>query len=166
MEHWKKTSPTSSFYFRPYGREVSENDNANANANDENNHGEIAHGAETILYVHQEEWQKDLLVKFGNTITLMDATYKTTKYSIPLFFLCVKTNVNYSIVAEFVVQSETTDMIFEALSVIKLWNPGWNPDFFITDYSDAEMGAIKRLLPIILNYIYVIFTGNRRGRGG
>ena len=50
----------------------------------------------------------------------MDATYKTTKYSIPLFFVCVKTNVSYSVVAEFIIQSEMKDDIFEALSVLKL----------------------------------------------
>lgn len=132
VEHWKKNSPTSSFYFRPCGKEVSE--------------GEDVH-EKNILYIHQEEWRKDILLKFGNVITMMDATYKTTKYSIPLFFLCVKTNVNYSVVAEFIIQSEATGMIFEALSIIKSWNPGWNPNFFITDYSDAEMSAIKMLLP-------------------
>ena len=45
----------------------------------------------------------------------MDATYKTTKYELPLFFIAVKTNVGYSPVADFVVQSETTDQIAEAL---------------------------------------------------
>ena len=63
----------------------------------------------------------------------MDTTYKTTKYSLSLFFLCVKTNVNYTVVAEFVIESENTDQIFEALSVIKLWKPDWNPKYFITD---------------------------------
>jgi len=46
----------------------------------------------------------------------MDATYKTTKYELALFFLAVKTNVSHSVVGEFVVQSETTDQIAEALS--------------------------------------------------
>ena len=41
-----------------------------------------------------KKWQKELLTRYGNTVTLMDATYKTTKYSIPLFFVCVKTNAN------------------------------------------------------------------------
>ena len=41
-----------------------------------------------FLWIHQEKWQKDLLIKFGNTITLIDATYKTTKYEVALFFLC------------------------------------------------------------------------------
>ena len=82
---------------------------------------------------------------YGNTITPMDATYKTTKYSVPLFFLCVKTNVNYTVVAEFVVQSENTDI--EALSIIKSWTPSWDPKYFITDYSDAEMSAINMCFP-------------------
>ena len=40
-------------------------------------------------------------------MTLMDATYKTTRYEVALFFVTVKTNVGYSVVSEFVVQSET-----------------------------------------------------------
>ena len=60
---------------------------------------------QTLLFVHQEAWQQDLLSKYGNTISLMDATYKTTtKYEIALFFVTVKTNVGYSVVANFVVQ--------------------------------------------------------------
>ena len=31
-----------------------------------------------FLYVHQDEWQCKLLVKYGNNVSLMDATYKTT----------------------------------------------------------------------------------------
>ena len=103
--------------------------------------------AELVTYVQQESWQTSQLVQYGNTVTLMDATYKTTKYSIPLFFVCVKTNVAYSVVAEFIVQNETKDDICEALSVLKLWNPDWEPKFFLTDYSDAEIGAINKLFP-------------------
>ncbi len=89
----------------------------------------------------------DFLTKYGNTITLMDATYKTTKYSIPLFFLCVKTNVNYTVVAEFILQSESTEKVLKALSIIKEWVPNWEPQYFITDYYDTEMVAIKMLFP-------------------
>ena len=77
----------------------------------------------------------------------MDATCKTTKYSIPLFFLFVKTNVNYTVVAEFVVQSENTNHIFEALSIIKSWTPSWDTKYFFTDYSDAEMSTVSMLFP-------------------
>ena len=33
---------------------------------------------QTLLWVHQTEWQKNLIVRYGNTISLIDATYKTT----------------------------------------------------------------------------------------
>ena len=38
-----------------------------------------------FLLVHQEKWQKELLAKYGNDISLIDATYKTTRYDIALF---------------------------------------------------------------------------------
>ena len=60
-------------------------------------------------------------------MTLIDATYKTTKY---LFFVTVRTNVGYKVVAYFIVQSETTKELIEALNILKTWNPQWNPPFF------------------------------------
>ena len=71
--------------------------------------------------------------KYGNHITLLDATYKTTRYAVPLFFLAVKTNVKYMVVGSFAVQDETTDAISEALSVFKKWNNVWNPLCFMVD---------------------------------
>ena len=47
---------------------------------------------ECLLYVHQEKWQRELMNRYANNLTLLDATYKTTKYDLALFFLCVKTN--------------------------------------------------------------------------
>lgn len=61
------------------------------------------HFSQKLLWVHQEEWQRKLCLKYGNTILLIDATYKTTKYDLPLFFICVPTNVGYCVVAEFVI---------------------------------------------------------------
>ena len=45
---------------------------------------------------------------------MLDTTYNTTKYSLPLFFVVVKINVDYQIVGSFVIQSETSDSIYEA----------------------------------------------------
>ena len=80
-------------------------------------------------------------------MALLDATYKTTKYDLALFFLCVHTNVGYSVVAEFVTQSETANQVREALEVLKQWNPKWNPAFFMTDYSEAELLVIEHAFP-------------------
>lgn len=40
-----------------------------------------------LLWVHQTDWQRDLLTRYGNTISLLDATYKTTCYELQ-FFVC------------------------------------------------------------------------------
>ena len=46
-----------------------------------------------LLLVHQMAWQRRLLLQYGQDICLLDATNKTSKYALPLFFVCVKTNV-------------------------------------------------------------------------
>jgi len=80
-------------------------------------------------------------------------SYKATKYEIPLFFLSVKTNVGYIVVAEFIVSLESAQEIAEALSVLKDWNPKWNPAYFMTDYSEAESIAIEQIFPRAVSYI-------------
>ena len=45
----------------------------------------------------------------------MDATYKTTKYAIPLFFVWVRTNVDYKVVEEFMTQYEDEQSVGEGI---------------------------------------------------
>ncbi|KAL9969690.1 hypothetical protein ACROYT_G021937 [Oculina patagonica] len=100
-----------------------------------------------LLFVHQTSWQRCLLNRYGNELCLLDATYRTTKYSLPLYFLVVKTNIEYKVVASFVTQSETTDAIKEALSIIMKWNPDWDPKHFMVDYAEEEISAVEDLFP-------------------
>ena len=113
IEEWKQSSPSSKFYFRPYikkDHDIKDTDtdvahsvlNANIDAVqkhfvgnsgvDDDDSGELLGTTDactqSFLWIHQEKWQRDLLAKFGNTITLIDATYKTTKYEIALFSQC------------------------------------------------------------------------------
>ena len=85
--------------------------------------------------------------KYGNHLGLLDATWKTTKYAIPLFFLVVKTNCIYQIVASFVIQDETGERICEALKLVKMWNPDWEPAVMIVDNSNQEINALRELFP-------------------
>lgn len=89
---------------------------------DENSDGELYSG-NSFIFVHQEPWQQRLLIRYGNILALLDATYKTTKYSLPLFLLCVRSNVGYIPVAEFIVEQETCHHIAEALQIISLESP-------------------------------------------
>uniref|UniRef100_A0A1X7T0F3 Uncharacterized protein n=1 Tax=Amphimedon queenslandica TaxID=400682 RepID=A0A1X7T0F3_AMPQE len=45
--------------------------------------------------------------------------------------------------AEFVIQSEASEQIAEALNILRSWNTEWNPKYFMTDYSEAEYLALK-----------------------
>ena len=99
------------------------------------------------MFVHQSKVQRRLLGRYGNSICLLDATYKTTKYSLPLFFVVVKTNINYQVVASFLLQDETTAAITEALSVIKTWNPIWKPKCFMADNCDEEIKSTGNIFP-------------------
>jgi MULE transposase domain/SWIM zinc finger len=129
---WVKESPEDKFFLRPF-KENGENDE------DET--------VDTLLFIFQSKWQQDLMKRYGNNISLLDATYKTTKYSLPLFFVAVKTNAAYCVVATFIVQSEAASKIREALSIISSWNKDWKPQYFMTDYSEAEINAIAEVFP-------------------
>lgn len=162
LEHWQGDSKERALFFRPYtssdnSEQISVTHKPTCSASFVGNDGELQESdsnppfevSQTLLLVLQEDWQKKILERYGNTISLIDATYKTTQYELPLFFICVRTNVGYMVVAEFVIQSEESDKIQEAIEVIKRWNPKWNPKFFMCDYSEAELLALEASFPSV-----------------
>ena len=78
---------------------------------------------------------------------------KQLKYYLALFFICVRTNVGYSVVVEFILQSETAESVLEALEILKAWNPTWNPCYFMSDYSEAELAALEIAFPGVRVYL-------------
>ena len=57
----------------------------------------------------------------------------------------VKTNVHCCVAGSFVIERETRQAITEALDVLREWNLQWSPRFFMTDFSDPEIKAIKEV---------------------
>ena len=57
------------------------------------------------------------------------------------------------VVAEFIVGSESVEAIVEPLKILQTWNPSWNPQYFITDYSDAEIAALEEVFHNVVVYI-------------
>ncbi|CAH1268941.1 KLHL41 [Branchiostoma lanceolatum] len=100
-----------------------------------------------FLFCYQTAWQQRLLNKYGNQMCLLDATYRTCRYDVPLFFLCVRTNVCYAVVGTFVILKEATVDVQEALQVFKEWNPNWTPSHFMVDKSDVEINALEEEFP-------------------
>ena len=154
---WRAENEGDFFEFRPYVDPQSKD--AAADSEDSVEEGEpedddleemkVDDGTSNkgLLFIHQTSWQRRLLNRYGNELSLLDATYRTTKYSLRLYFLVVKTSMEYKVVASFVTQSETTDAVKEALSVIRKWNPDWAPKHFMDDYAEEEISAVEDLFP-------------------
>ena len=85
VDEWKASvdSPDK-FLFRPYvaakkfGNEV-----GGSKACEEKSTGS---DAQTLLVLHQMSWQRRLLLRYRQDICLLDATYKTCKHALSLFF--------------------------------------------------------------------------------
>ena len=75
-----------------------EDEDTEDNEEEDDNEDILPKSTNGLLFVHQTNNQKRLLQRYGNELSLLDATYKTTKYTLALFFLVAKTNVNYQIV--------------------------------------------------------------------
>ena len=158
---WKKENPSDSFFFRPYVKDADYEERQEGNSHDVDDVDDVddadadnddikvnTHStADHLLFIHQTANQKHLLQRYGNELVLLDATYRTTRYSLPLFFLAVKTNVDYQVVASFVIQDESTDSIKEALEILKGWNPEWQPSFCMTDFCEEEITAMEEVFP-------------------
>ena len=170
IDNWTKENPEDNFFYRPYKESESGDLLSMCTGSDKNSSNNELEELEEcddeviitkagkqedrLLFVHQTVWQSRLLLKYGQDLAFLDATYKTTKYALPLFFIAVKTNVDYIIVASFVVQDETTESIQEALSIIKQWNPEWRPQNFMTDLCEEEINALESTFPGTVQYIY------------
>ena len=61
--------------------------------------------------------------------------------------------MGYYVVDEFVAQNESVGNIEDALQKLKCWNPDWNPRFFMSDYSEAEMAIVKAMFPSTKVYL-------------
>ena len=103
-----------------------------------------------FLFVHQTSDQQRLMKRYGNEICLLDATYKTSRYALPLFFVAVPTNTRYQVIASFIISSETTESISQALTVLSRWNPDWKPANWMTDCCQAEISAAENVFPGVL----------------
>ena len=100
-----------------------------------------------LLFCHQTPKQQRLLKRYSSQVILTEVKDIHSKIPFPLFCLYVQTNVNYQLVGEFILQSNTTAMIMEGLQAIKDWNPGWNPKFVVVDFTDEQITAVENIFP-------------------
>ena len=100
VKEWQTQTPNDKFFFRKYSdicdakfeNDVVSNSSNGEDLDDEDIRVTSPLSYQKFLFVHQTTWQRRLLSKYGNDICSLDATYKTTWYTLPLFFLAVKTS--------------------------------------------------------------------------
>jgi len=65
---------------------------------------------------------------------LIDATYKTMVYNMPLFYLFVPTHVGNVNAAAFLLTDERQETTVSALQQICTYNLEWCPSHFLSDF--------------------------------
>ncbi|XP_061188387.1 uncharacterized protein LOC133196526, partial [Saccostrea echinata] len=111
VAEWQDSYPRDNFIFMPASdstpsdRDILQDVECVEQDDDDEVYPQIQTAETTeFFFCHQSEFQRHLLYRYGNSLCFLDTTYRTTKYALPLFFLAVKTNVGYSVAAEFIVQ--------------------------------------------------------------
>lgn len=99
---------------------------------------------EDTLFCFQTKFMRNTLKKYGGSVVCPDTTHKTSDYTLPLFLLVVKTPSGYTSAGIFIVQFETAHCIAVALDVFKQWCDKWSPQYWMVDYSKAEISATSK----------------------
>lgn len=100
-----------------------------------------------IVFLHQSQWQQEMMAVYGNDICVIDGTYNTNMYGLPLLFVCVSTNVCYATVATMLLCDETKQSILAGLQQLAEWNPGWKPRYFMSDYHEGQIAGLQLAFP-------------------
>ena len=87
-------------------------------------------------FVHQSKEMKNMYKRYGNDIILLDATYKITRYALPLFFVVAQTNVNFQVCCVIGLQEGSTEMITKALKIFKEWNSIVFPKYDFVNFDE------------------------------
>lgn len=100
-----------------------------------------------LLFCHQTPHQQRMLRRYNTQVILTQVSDLHAKIPFPLFCMYVQTNVDFQLVGEFIVQTNSNAMISEGLQKIKEWNPGWTPKFVVVDFSEEQINAVESVFP-------------------
>ena len=104
---------------------------------------------ERLCFVYQSDEMQRLYRLYAHRLVLLDATHKTCKYAIPLFFVVVQANVNFQVAGVIVVEDESADILEKALNIIKQWNPDVSPKYGMIDFDTGEILSLESVFPSI-----------------
>ena len=101
-------------------------------------------GQQNLLLVYQSSNQQHLLQRYGTELVFVD---ESTAYGIPVFFISVKTNCVYHVVAFFLTSVSSVANITEGLATVKSWNSDVEPRFVMCDPDDKHFAAAQATWP-------------------
>ena len=103
----------------------------------------VPSGNGKMMFVYQSKEMKNMYERFCNHMILLDTTYQTTRYALPLFFVVVQTNVNLQVCCVIVLQKESTEMITKPLKTFQQWNPMVFPKYAFVDFDEREIASLE-----------------------
>ena len=80
---------------------VAESSGLSNQSDDENEESDYEKLDNAIKVVYQN-LKCVLYRRYGRNLIFLDATYKTTKYVLPLYFIVIQTNVNHQVIMHFI----------------------------------------------------------------
>ena len=101
-------------------------------------------GQQNLLLVYQSTNQCHLMQRYGSELLFVD---ESTTRGIPVFFLSVKTNCVYQVVAFFLLTVSNVASITEGLAMVKNWNPDTEPRFVMCDKDEKHFAAVQAIWP-------------------
>ena len=107
-----------------------------------------------MMFVYQSKEMKNMYKRYENQMILLDATYKTTKYALPLFFVVIQTNVNFQVCCVIGLQEESNEMITKALKIFKEWNPMVSPKYAFVNFDEREITSLEIVFERVNVFLY------------
>ncbi|XP_064623601.1 mucin-4-like isoform X2 [Lineus longissimus] len=98
-----------------------------------------------LIFCYQSVWQKRLMLLFGNQMTYLDPVYLSLPCVYPLYFLTVLTNVGYMIVGVIILEKQSRELLQEALTIFRNWNPDWKPSYIMVGPLEEDANVVQAL---------------------
>ena len=101
-------------------------------------------GQQNLLLVYQSSNQNHLMRHYGTELVFID---ESAAFGIPVFFVSVKTNCVYHVVAFFLLRVNDVESITEGLAMVASWSPDVEPRFVMCDGDSKHFAAVEATWP-------------------
>ena len=102
----------------------------------------VTSGNGKTIFVHQSKEMKNMYERYGNHMILLDTTYKTTKYALPLFFVVVQIRC-CQVRCIIVLHEKSTETITKALKIFKEWNSMVSSKYAFANFDESKITSLK-----------------------